>query len=413
MPPAPTPVPIDLSSAEYWVDPYPTLRAAREAGRTTVTTGGEIVLLNADDVDTLYLDPHFTVPGVSDLARIGITDGPFYEWRRQTLAVKTGDEHVRLRSFVGPAFSPRQMDRLRAVARERAHALIDARAQSGEMEVLGDFAGDLPLWSMCRFIGIEEEDRQRIGAFLVGTEEGFTSPMTPDRRQRVETAITALNHYVAEMIDRQRAAPKDNLVGMLLAKQAEPGGPTDDEVLSLVVNIVGGSVGSTRAAFANAILEFARHPEQAEMVRRDPDLVPRAVEECLRFHPPFRFGRRVVKEAAHMFDLDLRPGQSIFVPRQAVNRDPARFESPDAFNVMRRQRRHLSFSHGSHLCLGHAVARTNLQEGLKVFLERCEGIALAEQPVRVPFVPDEQLKPLRVRFRPAITARAKPFRDTT
>ena len=150
----PAPVPIDLSSANYWVDPYPTLRAARAAGRTTVTNGGEIVLLNADDVDRLYLDPHFTVPGVSDLARIGITDGPFYEWRRQTLAVKTGKEHARLRAFVAPAFAPRQMEGLRAVAQDRAHALIDACAEDGEIEVLSQFAGDLPLWSICRFTGI-------------------------------------------------------------------------------------------------------------------------------------------------------------------------------------------------------------------------------------------------------------------
>ena len=101
-----------------------------------------------------------------------------------------------------------------------------------------------------------------------------------------------------------------------------------------------------------------------------------------------------------LFDLDLEPGQSIFVPRQAVNRDPARFVEPDMFDVMRTQRRHLSFSHGTHLCLGHAVARTNLQEGLRAFLERCEDITLTEEPVRVPFVPDEQLKSLRVRFRP-------------
>ena len=401
MPPAP--VTIDLASAAYWVDPYPTLQAARAVGRTAVTNGGEIVLLNADDVDKLYLDPHFTVPGVSDLARIGITDGPFYEWRKQTLAVKTGKEHARLRAFVGPAFAPHQMERLRAVARERAHALIDACAQKGEIEVLSEFAGDLPLWSMCRFIGIAEVDRQRIGAFLVGTEEGFTSPMTPDRRQRVETAITALNGYVAEMIDRQRRHPADNLVGKLLRRQAEADGPTDDEILSLVVNIVGGSVGSTRAAFANAILEFARHPDQAQIVRRNLDLVPQAVEECLRFHPPFRFGRRVVETAVHMFDLDLEPGQSIYVPRQAVNRDPARFAAPDTFDVTRPQKRHFSFSYGSHLCLGHAVARTNLQEGLKVFLTRCHDLELLEEPVRVPFMPDEQLESLRIGFR--VTAR--------
>jgi cytochrome P450 len=394
------PAPIDLTSADYWVDPYPTLRAARAAGRTTVTTGGEIVLLNADDVDTLYLDRHFTVPGVSDLARIGIFDGPFYEWRKQTLAVMEGENHARLRGFVGPAFAPRQMDRLRVIARERAHALIDARTDAGEMEVLNDFAGDLPLWSMCRFIGISDEDRQRIGGFLIGTEEGFTSPMTPERRQRVETAITAHNDYVSELIARQRAEPQDNMVGMLIAKQAEPDGPTDDELQSLIVNIIGGSVGSTRAAFANAILEFARHPEQAEIVRRDAGKVQRAVEECLRFHPPFRFGRRVVKEAGSLFGIDLKVGQSIFVPRQAVNRDPSRFDDPDKFDIMRTQRRHLSFSHGAHLCLGHAMARINLQEGLKIFLDRCADVTLVEEPVRVPFVPDEQLKSLRIRFRP-------------
>src|SRR6202000_3551043 len=100
-------------------------------------------MLRARDVERLYVDPHFTVPAVSDLARIGITDGPFYEWRKQTLAVKTGKEHARLPSFVGPAFAPHQMERLRAVARERSHALIDACADKGEIEVLSEFAGDL------------------------------------------------------------------------------------------------------------------------------------------------------------------------------------------------------------------------------------------------------------------------------
>jgi len=360
------------------------------------------VLLHADDADKVFLDSaHFTVPGMADLERNGIVDGPFYEWRKHTLAVMEGREHVRLRGFVGPAFAPRQMERLRAQARERANALIDAHTHDGAMEVVKDFAGDLPLWTMCRFIGIDDEDRQRIGAFLVGTEEGFTSPMTPDRRQRVEAAIVALNDFVRELIDRRRASPGEDVVTMLVQEQAKPGGPSDDELLSLIVNILGGSVGSTRAAFSNAILEFARHPDQAELVRRDGAIVQRAVEECLRFHPPFRFGRRVVKEPVTLCGLELAVGQSVYIARQALNRDPERFEVPDAFNVMRSQRRHLSFSIGAHLCLGHAVARTNLQEGLKVFLDRCEDIALTEEPRRVPFVPDEQLESLRIRFRPA------------
>lgn len=395
------PVLIDLSDAEYWCNPYPTLRAARAAGRTAWTVTGELALLNAEDADKVYIDKRFHVPGMSDLERIGIFDGPFYEWRKHTLAVMEGEDHLRLRAFVGPIFAPRQMERLRTIARERAMAIMDAHADSGSMEVVEDFASDLPLWSMCRFIGIDDEDREGIAAFLVGTEEGFTSPMDDARRARCEAAIVALNDYVADLIVRRRANPSDDAMSMLINEQKQPGGPSDQELLSLIVNIIGGSVGSTRAAFANTILEFARHPDQVAMLRENPDMISRAVEEGLRFHPPFRFGRRVVGEPMEMFGHHLEPGTSIYIPRQAINRDPARFSDPDRFDIAREPKRHMSFSFGSHFCLGQAVARTNLQEGLHVFLNRCHNLKLDEEPVRIPFVPDEQLQSLHIIFTPA------------
>ncbi len=319
---------IDLADADYWVDPYPTLSAARAAGRTAWTASGEIVLLNADDADLVHMDPRFTVPGLKDLERIGIFDGPFYEWRSHTLAVMDGPPHARLRSFVGTAFAPTQMKRLRALAVERANTRIDHRAKTGEMEVLKDFASDLPLWTMCRFIGIDDEDRERLGAFLVGTEEGFTSPMTQERRKRCETSILALNDYVTELIERRRSNPRDDVVGILVREQANPDGPSDIDLHSLIVNIVGGSVGSTRAAFANAILEFARHPHQADLVRHNPAMVKRAVEECLRFHPPFRFGRRVAKEPVSLFGLDLKAGQSLFIRAKPITATPLALTLP-------------------------------------------------------------------------------------
>jgi cytochrome P450 len=395
---------LDLRDPQYWLDPYPTLDEARARGRTTATHDGEVALLRADDIDQVHMDPHFAVPGLSNLERLGIFDGPFYEWRSQAMAVLEGADHKRLRGFVGLAFAPSQMARLRGMVRERANELIDRRAGDSEMEVLADFASDLPLWSMCRFVGIDDEDRERISQFLFGTEEGFSSPMTPERRARCEASIVALNAYVAELIERRRARPHDDVVSMIIAEQEKPDGPTDRELVSLLVNIIGGSVGSTRAAFANTILEFARHPDQADRVRAEPDLAPQAVEEGLRFHPPFRFGRRVVARPVQMFGLDLAEGQSIYIPRAAYNRDPARFRDPHRFDVGRPAQRHLSFGFGSHFCLGQAVARTNLQEGLNVFLGRCLKLELVSEPVRIPFTVDEQLEALHVRFNAIIPA---------
>ena len=154
---------LDLADPELWTNPYPQIMQAREAGRTTLTRSGELVLLHADDIDRVHADAAFRMPGMEDLERVGVRDGPFYEWRKRTLPVLDGTEHLKLRFFVNSAFSPRQMQRLRELARERAHRLIDVHAAAGSMEVLRDFSNDLPLWSMCRFMGIDEDDRLQLG----------------------------------------------------------------------------------------------------------------------------------------------------------------------------------------------------------------------------------------------------------
>jgi cytochrome P450 len=290
---------------------------------------------------------------------------------------------------------------LRTLVQDRARALLDAIAEAGETEFIRAFASDLPLWTMCRFLGIDEGDRMEIAGFLTGTEEGFSQQMTPELRRKVEASILALNDYVARLIDRRSRDPKDDIVSALVMLRNTAGGPADDEMLAMVVNIIGGSVGSTRAAFANTALLFAEHPEQAAIVRARPDLARQAVEECLRLHPPFRIARRQAVAPIRAFGLDLAPGDTVFVPKQAVNRDPARWDRPNAFDVMRPERRHLSFGYGAHFCLGQAIARANLQEAVPIILDRLHDIELIRQPKREPFTMDEQLDGLWLRFRPS------------
>ena len=268
------------------------------------------------------------------------------------------------------------------------------------MEVLADFAGDLPLWTMCRFIGIDDEDRESMSKFLVGNEEGFASPMTPERRKRSEDSIVALNNYIADLISRRREAPREDVVTQVIAEQERVDGPTDRELVSLLVNIIGGSIGSTKAAFSNAIYEFARHPDQADIVRKDESAVPKAVEEAVRYTIlRSASGRRVVAKAtsnvrsttsrkANRSSSRGRPTIAILngskIRTTSMSYDP---RSATSVSALARTSR-----------LGQAVARTNLQEGLKVFLQRCDNIELVEEPVRVPFTVDEQIEALKIRF---------------
>jgi cytochrome P450 len=391
---------IDLRDPDYWRDPYPVLERERAAGPTTVTDQGELALLRAEDVELLHSDRHFSTMGVLDLERIGIHDGPFYEWRARTLNVMNGMDHERLRGYVGRAFFPRQIERLRSLVRHRANALLDVAVAAGEMDFLEGFAADLPLWTMCQFLGIEDEDRLSIGSFLTGTEEGFTQQMTPELRRKVEASIVALNDYVTELIARRSREPKNDIVSTLVELRAAGEGPDAEEMHALVVNVIGGSVGSTSSALSNSLLLFAEHPEQADALRARPELARAAVEECLRYRPPFRVARRRVVAPIRAFGRDLEPGDTVFVPRQAANRDPERWANPNDFDIARPEKRHMSFGYGAHFCLGSAIARANLQEALPIVLDRLRDIELVREPERVPYTMDEKLDSLDIRFRP-------------
>ena len=140
-----------------------------------------------------------------------------------------------------------------------------------------------------------------------------------------------------------------------------------------------------------------QHPDQAEWARAAPERIRPTIEECLRYHPPFRTGRRRAVLPVDRFGIHFEPGDTIFLARQAANRDPSRWTEPDRFDVMRPEKRHYSFGYGPHFCLGHALARLDIQEAVSVFLGRCVGARLVDyRPRRVPFTADEQIESLSV-----------------
>ncbi|MAG34064.1 MAG: hypothetical protein CL908_24555 [Deltaproteobacteria bacterium] len=390
---------LDLANPLFWTNPYPMLRAAREQARTARTNQGELVLLRADDVEFAHVDPHFANPGVTNLKQSGISEGPFFEWRKRTLAALEGDEHKKLRTFCSRLFTPRQSSRLRKDFQRQAASLLDDAAKRKELDIVSEYAGALPLWAICHFLGIPDEDRDELAGFVVGTEEAFTAAPTPEIRARADRSIVALYEYTERLVARCKAQPGDDALSELVSSRSKADGVSEEDFLALIVNVFGGAVGSTKAAMVNSIFLLLSHPEQAELLRRAPNRIARAVEECLRFHPPFRIGRRIATKEVEAFGLRLAPGDSIFISRAAANRDPERFQRPDEFDILRPPRPHISFGHGAHFCLGHALGRAQVQEALMTLLTRFpEAELLTREPERVPFTMDEQLPSLRVRL---------------
>ncbi|MFN8025662.1 MAG: cytochrome P450 [Acidimicrobiia bacterium] len=395
----PTPLVVDLGDPEFWQDPYPTFaRAQHRIARSDEA----VMLLRADDLDLVHTDPAFAQPGLRARTSRRARQPHFYEWRRLTMPAHDDPVHERLRGTVVRAFTPRRVEPLRAELYEHACAVLVELRTHEQFDVVADYANDLPLWLICRFLGLPVDARTEIATFLAGTEAGFVDPLTPERRRVAEDGIVALYTYVEGLVDERVADPRDDIVSDLLEAEAE-GRLSRAELLALVVNVLGGAIGSSRAAIANTILLLLAHPEQTAWVRADPDarLNP-AIEECLRFHPPFRTGRKLVVHDNDTFGVPLVAGDTVFLARQAANRDPQRWRDPDRFDVTRAPERHFSFGYGPHFCLGQALARLDVQEAVRAFLavmmdELPGARLLTVDPRRVPFTPDEQLEELLVR----------------
>lgn len=395
------PMRLPLRDKTFWQDPYPTLDAARAQHRTAVSENGEAVILSIADLEEVSAHPAMVPLGLDALERLGICDGPFYEWRALSLNARGHDDHRRLRALVGRAFTPMQVQRVRPLVRAHAEALLDALGERGEMEVQADFARDIPLFSICVFLGIPVEDRSAIESLHFGTEEGFGWPMTPERRARAEEGIVGLYDYSRGLVERRRRAPADDLISSLIRVEEHGDRLSEDELLAMVVNLIGGAIGSTSSAIANAVHLFATRPDQAALLRAHPELAKPAVEEVLRFAPPFRSTRRKAEVPLDVAGVHLEPGQAVLLSRQAANRDPDRFARPHELDITRGDTNHASFGHGPHFCLGQALARANLTEAVPALVERCEELELVGEPRRIPFDPVEKFDALHVRFRGA------------
>jgi cytochrome P450 len=130
------------------------------------------------------------------------------------------------------------------------------------------------------------------------------------------------------------------------------------------------------------------------------DRVAPAVEECLRYHPPFRSGRKLVRVDNDGFGVELHAGETVVLARQSANRDPQRWTDPDRFDVRRAPERHYSFGYGAHFCLGQALARLDIQAAVRAFLEVLpHAVLVTTRPRRVPFTPDDVLEELVVSCR--------------
>jgi cytochrome P450 len=361
---------VDPTSPGYWNDIHGTLAPLREAGCVVRSTAGDYEVLRFDAVERGLRDPRMRQALDRMLAQQGIASGPLHAWFQQLMNRHDPPSHTRLRALVARAFTPRQVSRVRGRIREIAHALLDELAAQHEVDLVPTFCHRLPLAVLCEMLGVAEQDHARFDRWTTVVSRAFTAVLPDAMRAEIEAALVPFDAAVAELIERRRARPQDDLLDALIHVEEAGERLSSTELRALVINLLFAGHDTTKSLLANALWTLMSHPEQLARLRADASLVVPAVEEIARFEPPISGIPRIASEDLEIDGVPIAAGSYVTFSVPAANRDPRRFRDPDRFDVARADVRHFTFGHGIHHCVGASVARAEVQEALGVLVAR-------------------------------------------
>ncbi len=319
-------------------------------------------------------------PGLEIAEMFGIDDGPLAEeMRRNILHLDDGD-HRRLRQLVNPFFTPRAADRWRPAMRGFLEQLWEPMAQAGTCEAVEQLCKPYPSLTIATVMGAPLEDAPKLHEWSNWIQKQFDGPTLMAERERIDRAVSEFYEWVGPLIESRRATPGDDLISTLIEAEEAGDRLSDVECRNLVLNVLVGGVDTTQSQLAQALRLFATHPEQWELLAREPERVPAAVEEVVRFEPITPFTARIMREDLEFRGVSFPAGTIVMVAAVTGNRDGVGDGEAFDITVDRDRARVLTFGAGPHYCLGVNLARAELEEALTFLAPRMPGLALDGEP---------------------------------
>ncbi|MFK7691307.1 cytochrome P450 [Paenibacillus sp. HJGM_3] len=312
---------------------------------------------------------------------------------QENLLVLDPPKHTQMRNLVNQAFTPKAIAALEPRIAEIALELIHETASGGELDLVRDFAGPLPVIVIAELIGIHPRDRKLFkewsDTLVTGPQDNSDDAMRAVMAQR-QNAIRQLAGYFTGIIEERRHQREEDLISLLLDAEIEGQKLTHQEVLAFCILLLVAGNETTTNLITNAVRYMTEHPDVQELLRSQPELMPTAVEEVLRYYPPIQAIGRVAVSDVELGGERIRAGSQIVNWVAAANRDPDKFKDPDTFLPDRKPNPHLGFGFGIHFCLGAPLARLEANVALNLLLDRFAHIAHNRdeplQPIPSPFV---------------------------
>ncbi|QRY52006.1 cytochrome P450 [Mycolicibacterium septicum] len=286
--------------------------------------------------------------------------------------------HVLRRKLVNSGFTrKRVMDKVPSIEK-LCDTLIDAVCERGECDFVRDIAAPLPMAVIGDMLGVLPQERDMLLKWSDDLVCGLSSHVDETVIQKLMETFAAYTAFTMEEIKKRRANPTDDLFSILVNAEVEGQRMTDDEIVMETLLILIGGDETTRHTLSGGVEQLLRHRDQWDALVADPEKLPGAIEEMLRWTSPVKNMCRTLTADTTFHGTELKAGEKIMLMFEAANFDETVFENPDEFRIDRNPNSHLAFGFGTHFCLGNQLARLELRLMVSRLLQRLPDLRLAD-----------------------------------
>ncbi|MFJ6051579.1 cytochrome P450 [Streptomyces sp. NPDC092307] len=359
--------PDPLRDPRFFTDPYATYDRLREGcpvQRVPNGSGGRQAYLITGHAEAreAFVDPRLS----KDTGRF-FADRPsmrdLHPAISRNMLASDPPAHTRHRRVATPWFTTGRVRELRPYITRVVDDLVAGWRPGAEVDLVADLAVPLPVTVVCELLGVPESDR----ATLADRSHDLFDASDTDR---VDAASHLIGDHLTQLVDTARATDGEGPLHSFL-RDCDAGGLDRDETVSLAALLLVAGHETTTHFIGNAVLALLRHPEAFDRLRQDPDLIPGALKELLRFDSPVSVATfRHSTEDLRVGGIDIPAGFPVLIAPGAANRDPAAFPDPHRLDLDRDAGGHLSFGHGIHRCPGAPLARAEAEIALRTLVTR-------------------------------------------
>lgn len=366
-----------LSEPAFRADPHDfldRLRAADPVHRTVV--GVWLVTRHADALAVLRDDAAWSRRLAAE-KHVVVDDPLAREIFTSRMLFNDKPQHTRMRRLVASAFTPAGVRRWQEEFARIAEELLDEVEPKGGMDAVAEFGYPYAERVICFMLGVPFEDHTLWERWAQQMVEPPAGGDMAAFKEAATASTLEFTDYVKNLVEKRRGHEGDDLLSRLMAAEEEGTRLSENELVAMTFEMILAGHETTSNAISNGIWLLLRHPDQLDRLRREPERIPGAVEEMLRYESPAPMAlSRVATRDVDLGGTVIPQGESALVLLVAANRDPAVFDNPHRFDAFRTDNAQIGFGTGGHYCLGAALARIELNIVFPALLARLPGLRL-------------------------------------